>query len=267
MNHHPTYDLIGNIAIVKFDRLDSKEYKKKWAKEFLSMNHHITTILEKSDRIKGRLRIAKTKFISGEDTRDTIYVENGSKFKFNVDETYFSPRLSNDRKVIAEEIAKKVTKSKNKILVMFAGVGPYPINIGRFLKHSNKKAIIVSNEINRNACKYASDNVILNKLEDYMKVIQCDAKNLPAKLKKAKLPLKYDFIMMARPNLRDTFLKTAIKLSKPGTLIHYHGFGTEEKVLNEIKKDAAEKIGKISMRKAGEIGLKQFRFDAKFSVK
>lgn len=267
MNHHPTYDLIGNIAIVKFDKLDSKEYKLKWANEFLSMNHHITTILEKSDRIKGRLRIAKTKFVAGQDTRDTVYIENGCKFKFNVDETYFSPRLSNERKMLAEEISKKVTKNKDKILVMFAGIAPFPISIAKFLKQKEKQALVVSNEINRKASKYAEDSVKLNKLEDYIKVIQCDAKNLPEKLKAAKLPLKYDFIMMARPNLKDTFLKTALKLSKPGTNIHYHGFGTEEKVLAEIKKDAGNKIGKITMRKAGEIGPFQFRWDAKFSVK
>lgn len=266
MNHHPTYDLIGNIAIVKFDKLDSKEYKKKWGQEFLSMNKHIKTILEKADRIKGRLRIAKTRFIAGENERETVYTENGCKFKFNVDETYFSPRLSNERKLIADEFAKKVTKSKNKILVMFAGIAPFPINIGKTLKHANKKALIVSNELNRNASKYAAENVVLNKLEDCVNVIQCDAKNLPEKLKQAKLPTKYDFIMMARPNLRDTFLKTALKLSKSGTIIHYHGFGTEEKVLEEINKDAKGKIGKITMRKAGEIGPFEFRWDCMFKV-
>jgi tRNA G37 N-methylase Trm5 len=266
MNHNPTYDLIGNIAIVKFDKLDSKEYKLRWAKEFLSMNHHIKTILEKADRIKGRLRIAKTKFIAGEDNRETIYIENGCKFKFNVDETYFSPRLSNERKILAEELAKKVTKSKNKILVMFAGVAPFPINIGKKLKHSGKKAEIVSNEINRKASRYAEANVILNGLGDSVKVIQCDAKNLPVKLKSEKMPLKYDFIMMARPNLKETFLKTALKLSKSGTIIYYHGFGTEDKVIKEIKKETAGKIGKITIRKAGEIGPFEFRWNATFRV-
>lgn len=267
MNHNPTYDLIGNIAIVKFDKLDSKEYKKKWANEFLSINHYIKTILEKSDRIKGRLRIAKTKFIAGEDNRETIYLENGCKFKFNVDKTYFSPRLSNERKLIAEDFVKNITRNKNKILVMFAGVAPYSITIAKFAKQANKPALVVSNEINKKASKYAEDNVELNKLQDYVKIIQCDAKNLPTKLKQAKLPLKYDMIMMARPNLNDTFLKTALKLSKLGTIIHYHGFGTEEKVLEEIKKDSKGKIGKITIRKAGEIAPYKFRFNCTFKVK
>jgi tRNA (guanine37-N1)-methyltransferase len=267
MNHHPTYDLVGNIAIVKFDKFDSEEYKKRWAKDFLAINPHMKTILEKKDRVKGRLRIAKTKFIAGEDTKETVYTENGCRFKLNVDETYFSPRLSNERALLAQELAKKITKTKDKVLVMFAGIAPFPVVISKVLKQKNKKAAIVSNELNRKACKYAEENVVLNKLEDYIKVIQCDAKKLPEKLKTAGLPEKYDFIMMARPNLKDTFLKTALKLSKKGTLIHYHGFGTEESVLEEIKKDAGKKIGKIKMRKAGDIAPREFRWDAKFSVK
>ena len=50
---------------------------------------------------------------------------------------------------------------------------------------------------------------------------------------------------MPRPNLKDTFLKSALKLSKKGTTIFYHGFGTKEEVLSEIKKDTKNKIGKI----------------------
>lgn len=263
----PTYDVLGNIAIVKFDRDDSESFKKTWAKEFLDKNHSTKTILEKSDKIKGRLRIAKTRFIAGEDTRETTYKENNCLFKFNVDETYFSPRLSNERKTIAEEITKKVNKNKNKILVMMAGVGPYPIVIAKFLKQAKKPALVISNEINRNACKYAEENIRINKLQDYVKVIQCDAKKLSEKLKEKKLQQKFDFIMMARPNLKDTFLKSALKLSKKGTIINYHGFGEYEKVLEEIKKDTKGKIGKITMRKAGEIAPYKYRWNSTFLVK
>lgn len=266
MNRKPTYDILGQIAIIKFDKNHSSIFKKSWADTFLKKNPGIKTILEKSGKIQGRLRKAKTKFIAGEDNRETIYIENGCRFKFNVDETYFSPRLSNERKLIAEDLTKKVNKNKNNILVMFAGVAPYPIVIGKFLKQANKPALIVSNEINRKACKYAEENVRQNKLQEYIKVIQCDAKNLPEKLRQAGLPSKYDFIMMARPNLNETFLKAALKLSKKGTIINYHGFGTEEKVLAEIKKDAEGKIGKITMRKAGEIAPFKYRWNCSFKV-
>jgi tRNA G37 N-methylase Trm5 len=145
---------------------------------------------------------------------------------------------------------------------MFAGVAPFPIVIGKAIKNSGKKAQIISNEINRKACKYAEENIRLNKLQDYISVIQCDAKKLPQKIKE-----KQNFIMMARPNLKDTFLSAALKLSKKGTIISYHGFGTKEKVLEEIKMDAGKRISKISIRKAGEIGPREFRWNCRFIVK
>ncbi len=266
------YDIIGDIAIIKFDRDVSENNKKIFANNFLLKNKNIKTILEKTDKIKGRLRIAKTKFIAGEDKRITIHNENYCKIKLNVDKTYFSSRLSNERKVVSEEIIKKI-KNNGKILVMFAGVAPFPLVIARFLKNAKKKATIISNEINREACKYAEENIKLNKLEDYIKVIQCDAKKLPEKRVVPASPnssatsQKFDFIMMARPNLKETFLKTALKLSKKSTIIYYHGFGEMQKVLDEIKKETKNKISKIKIRKAGEIAPFKYRWNAKFAVR
>jgi len=260
------YDLIGDIAIVKFDRNELNSNKLKFAQDFLSKNKNIKTILEKTDKIKGRLRIHKTKFLFGEDKRETIHKENYCLFKLDVDKTYFSPRLANERKVIAHEILKKIKCNKNKILVMFAGIAPFPIVIAKELKQAGKKAEIISNEINRNACKYAKENVKLNKLEEYVKIMQCDAKKLPLKLKNQK----FDFIMMARPNLKDTFLETAFKLAKKGTIIYYHGFGTKEKVKQEIENELRRlriKTSKINLRKAGDIAPKENRWNASFLFK
>ena len=72
---------------------------------------------------------------------------------------------------------------------------------------------------------------------------------------------------MPRPNLEDTFLPHALKLSKKGTTIFYHGFGTKEEVLSEIKKDTNGKMGKIKIRKAGDIGPYKFRWQAQFKIK
>jgi len=264
------YDLIGDIAIIKFDRDKTQKVKKDFALEFLKINKNIKTVLEKTDKIKGRLRIYTTKFLAGENKTETIHNENYCKLKLDITKTYFSPRLSNERKIIAEEISKRINSKKNKILIMFAGIAPFPIIIGRRLKIEGKKAEIISNEINKNACNYAKENVKLNKLEDYVKIVQCDAKKLPEKLKQKKLPEKFDFIMMARPNLKDTFLKTTLKLSKKGTIVYYHGFGTYKKVKNEIESEFKKlniKTSKLEIRKAGDIAPKENRWCVKFSIR
>jgi tRNA (guanine37-N1)-methyltransferase len=254
-------DVIGDIAILKFPRKTLWLTRKLKARKFLKENKTIKTVLEKTGSTSGRLRTQSTKHLAGKKTKETTYKENGCIFKFNVDETYFSPRLSNERKVIAEEV-NKLVKKKEKILVMFAGISPYPIVIAKTLKQNGKKANIISNELNRKANEQAKKIITLNKLQKEITLIGGDAKKLPEKIKE-----KQDIILMPRPNLKDTFLKTALKLSKKGTTIFYHGFGTEESVLKEIKKDTKGKIGKIKIRKAGDIGPRIYRWQAQFKVK
>ena len=126
-------------------------------------------------------------------------------------------------------------------------------------------------------------NIILNNLQNKIILVEGDAKKLPTKLKELQakrtkltgglnvkgtlVPFRFDIILMPRPNLKDTFIDTALKLSKKGTTIFYHGFGTKEEVLNEIKENTKNKIGKISIRKAGDIGPYKYRWQAKFKVR
>src|SRR3972149_6574385 len=120
------FDVFGNIILVKFARNTKANDKKKFAASLLQQYPSVRTILEKTSRIKGRLRKQQTKWISGEKTKEAIYRENNCVFRFNVDSTYFSPRLSNERKEIAQKL-----KKNDRVLVMFAGVGPYSIVIAK----------------------------------------------------------------------------------------------------------------------------------------
>jgi tRNA G37 N-methylase Trm5 len=105
MNH--SYDILGNVVIVKFpDKTPIKE-KKRFAEGILKTQKAVRTILEKKEKIKGRLRKLSTDFLAGEKTKEVLYKENNCIFRFNVDETYFSPRLSNERKEIASKIKKE----------------------------------------------------------------------------------------------------------------------------------------------------------------
>lgn len=255
-------DIIGDIAILKFPRRTFWLTKKIKAIIFLKKHKGIKTILEKVEGFSGELRTLKTKHLAGLKTKEAIYRENDCLFTFNIDETYFSPRLSNERKIIAEEVVKIAKKNGTNILVMFAGVCPYPIVIAKRLAKTKKKALIVSNELNEKAIFYGKKNISLNKLDKNISIIGGNANDLPKKLKK-----KFDVILMPRPNIKDTFLKTALKLSKKGTIIFYHGFGTKEEVLDEIKKETKGKIGEISIRKAGDIGPHKYRWQAVFKVK
>jgi tRNA G37 N-methylase Trm5 len=256
-------DIIGDIAILKFPKRNLKIIKRIKAKIFLKKNKGVKTVLEKTQGFSGRLRKLKTKHLAGLKNKIATYKENNCTFQFNVDETYFSPRLSNERKIISEEVEKLTKKANTKILVMFAGVSPYPIVIARKLKQAKKQAKIFSNELNKKANLFGERNIRLNNFQKEIKLIPGDAKKIPVK---KDIPKKFDIILMPRPNLKDTFLKTALKLSKKGTTIFYHGFGTKQEVLDEIKENTKNKISKIKIRKAGDIGPGRFRWQAQFKV-
>lgn len=252
-------DQIGDIAIFRFHRFYPSFVKKFVAWKFLRNHRNLNVAVEKASDISGELRIFKTKHLAGERRLETVHNENGCKFFLNVSETYFSPRLSNERRMVCEEIANNL-KNGQRVLVMFAGVAPFPIVLARMLKTKKKSVKIISSELNKDASEYAKKNVKANKVENLVDVLVGDSRKL-------KVKEKFDVILMPRPNLEETFLDAALKFSKKGTKIYYHGFGTEEKVLEEIKKDAGKKIGKIKIRKAGDIAPGKWRWQAEFSVK
>ena len=254
------FSVLGSIAIVNFSQDSKNSDKRKFANKILREHNNIKTILEKTGNFSGRLRKMKTKFLAGEKTKEILYHENKCVFRFNIDTTYFSPRLSNERK----EIASKIKKNQ-EVLVMFAGVAPFSIVIAK----NSKAKKIVSNEINREANKYAKLNLELNKVKDRVELVSGDIKRA---VKQGKLRQKFDVIVMPRPNLKDTFLQEAFKLSKKGTKIYYYGFCNVdeiEKIVNQIKQEAKKSKKKIKIlkkKKAGEIAPYKIRLRVDFRV-
>lgn len=255
------YDVVGNIAILKFDRDTSLSLKKKYASDYLNGHKSVTTVLEKTGKFSGRLRTLKTKFLAGDRTLEALYRENGCEFRFNVETCYFSPRLSEERKNIASFV-----HNGERVLVMFGGVGPFAIIIG---KHSSAGEIY-SVELGRECSKYALENVKRNKLVGRVKVIQGDVRRVIGAGK--RVSEAFDRIVMARPNLTDSFLDVAFSVSRKGTVIYYYGFYFEED-LNKLKElilseafKAGKKVKILRVVKAGDIGARKFRYRADIKV-
>ena len=254
------YDILGDVAIVKFNEEISKEEKISKAQEIMNQYKSVKTVLEKTDKVHGRLRTIKTNFILGKETLIAHYVENGCRFNLKVDSCYFSPRLANERL----EVAKIISKIKKpNVLVMFSGVAPFPIVIA---KHSKPKKII-SVELGKECAKYAKENIEMNKVENIISHIQGDVKRIIPKLKE-----KFEEIVMPRPNLEDTFLKDAFKVAKKNTIIIYYGFCAEkdlEKMLAELheqSKKSKRKIKIINIKEAGDIAPYEHRYRIEMKV-
>ena len=257
---HRAFDVLGNIAIVRFPKKFKLNEKKEFAEKLLREQKSIKTVLEKKGKVKGRLRKISTKYLAGEKTKEVLYKENGCVFRFNIDTTYFSPRLSNERKEITSMI-----KKKDKVLVMFAGVAPFPIVISK-----NSGAEVFSNELNRKANKYETLNIELNKLKEKIESFPGNIKKVAEKLKKQGQ--KFDVIVMPRPQLKDSFLKQAFMLSKNGTRIYYYDFckvSEIDSIVEKIKTEAKKfkrKIKILNIKSAGELAPYKIRVRVDFKV-
>lgn len=245
------YDVLGNVAIVKFGRGTKSSEKKKFASSFMKKNNNVSTVLEKTGKFSGRLRTLDTKWIAGVKSKEALYKENGCVFRLNVDTCYFSPRLASERKEIAESV-----KRNEEVLVMFGGVAPFAVVIAK----AKKAKRVVSVELGRECCKYALENVKRNKVN--VEIVQGDVR------KKVPALGKFDRIVMARPNLKDSFLDVAFSAIKKKGIIHYYGFYQEkdvdmmkELIISEAKK-AGRKVKITGIKKTGNIGPYEFRYRA-----
>lgn len=251
-----SFDSIGSIAILPLYSKNSREI----AGHLLSSYKNIHTVLQKVGKVGGRLRVPGLGFIAGKKKFETVHHESNCLMKIDVKKCFFSPRLSNDRL----DIAKHVKKGEN-ILVMFSGIGPYGLVIA---KNSRAKSVCMI-ELNRIAHKYALENIKLNKLKNTT-AIQGDVRKIIPKLKKK---MKFDRIVMARPQLKDDFLDVALKIAKKGAIIHFYDFLQEENMPDEAVqkiasacRKARKKFKILIWKKALEIGPRKWRVRVDFKV-
>jgi len=150
------YDVIGNIAIIEIDE-EFQDRQEIIAKIVIDKNKNVKTVLKKADIHKGVFRTQNMTYLLGEKTKIAKYTENGVEIKLNVENVYFSPRLSTERKRISE----LVTDGEN-VIELFSGCAPYSLVIS---KNSNAK-YIYGVELNPEGHKYGFLNTRLSKLSN-----------------------------------------------------------------------------------------------------
>ncbi|MBI2564849.1 tRNA (guanine-N1)-methyltransferase [Candidatus Woesearchaeota archaeon] len=210
-----SFDIIGDIAVIEIsETLEKKE--KLIANTLLNLVKNIKTVFKKSGGHYGRYRRQKLVFLSGEKKTETVHRESNVQIKLDVLKCYFSPRLSHERLRIANQI-----KKNENVLVMFSGVAPYPLVLAK----NSPVNKVFGIEVNPVAHKYAVENVIKNKQENKISLINGDVKKVIPLIKE-----KFDRIIMPLPKTSEEFLPIAFFVSKPKTLIHYYSFYPEEEI-------------------------------------
>jgi len=235
-----SYDIIGNIAVLEFDQLDqlkikdSNLYKKVIAEAVTIINNAVSTVYEKKSEIKGKFRLRELNLLIGEDNPETTHRENHCIFKLNVKNSYYTPRLVYERRRITQAQIKK----EELIIDLFAGVGPFSIQIAK-----NYKVNIFAFDINPHAYNYLKENIRLNKLEGEIHAYNLDIRDLIHSSNSLGnfLKNKADRIIMNLPELSIKYIDVMCYLMKnQGGILHNYQFsekpGSTKKAIDNLKR-------------------------------
>ena len=216
------FDQIGNIIIVRIPKsLLSK--KKIIGETLLNEVKIVKSVFYQSSAVEGDFRTRNLEIIAGEDNTETEYKEFGCRFTVDVENAFFSPRLSTERERIANLIQDGEIMTN-----MFAGVGMFSIMAAK-----KKKCTVYSLDINPVASKLCEKNIKQNKLAGNVISINGDS----SEIIKEQLVNKSDRTLMLLPERSDEFLESAINTTRNKGIIHYY---------SHIHADKKSDAGKLS---------------------
>jgi len=216
------FDQIGEIIIVRIP--DSLLPKKKIiGQALLDEVKIVRSVFYQASAVEGNFRTRDLEILAGEDNTETEYKEFGCRFRVDVKNAFFSPRLSTERERIANLIQNGEIMTN-----MFAGIGMFSIMAAK-----KKKCTVYSLDINPVASKLCETNIELNKLAGKVISINGDA----SEIVREQLVDKSDRTLMLLPERSDEFLQSAIDTTKDGGIIHYY---------SHIHADKKTDAGKLS---------------------
>ena len=221
------YDILGNIAIVETDNPSSRA-AKRYSEEIMSSSKRITTVLAKAGPVSGRYRIRKLSYVAGKRTYVADMIENGCRFVFDVRKTFFSVRLSFERQRISA-----LSKGKENVMVLFAGVGPFAVELAK----KNPRSSVVAIELNKSAYEMMKKNILINKLKNVV----------PVWGDVGKVAKHYenfaDRVIMPLPKDSHSFIAHAAGISKDKGNIHIYMFVKKDNPAREAMKKLRKELG------------------------
>ncbi|MCL2135589.1 MAG: class I SAM-dependent methyltransferase family protein [Candidatus Bathyarchaeota archaeon] len=223
VNIYNSYDLIGDIAVIKVPNSDIS-VAKKIADEILKIyNNKIKAVFLQKSAVHGDFRVRQLTFLTGEKRTITVYKEHGCVFKVDIERCYLSPRLLFEHKRISNLIT-----SSEVVVNMFSGVGCFSILIAK-----NSCSKVYSIDINPTAHMYMNENVQLNHVTNYVVPLLGDSKEII----KAQLCGVADRVLMPLPELAFEYLLYALMaLKSSGGWIHFFDFQHATKDENPVEK-------------------------------
>jgi tRNA (guanine37-N1)-methyltransferase len=233
-----SYDIVGDIAIVRLKEA-SEESGWRIAQTIMDIHKNVRTVLAQIGAVCGEFRLRKLRYIGGENKTYTVHKESACQFSVDVEECYFSPRLSWERMRVA-----KLGEKGEVVVNMFAGVGCFSIVMA---KYSNVERVY-SVDVNPAAVRYMRENVRINRVYGKVLPMLGEAKEIIEK----RLCHVANRVLMPLPEKASEYLSCALLcLIKSGGWIHYYDFVHARKgedAVVKVKHSVSTKLDALNAR-------------------
>jgi tRNA (guanine37-N1)-methyltransferase len=209
-----SFDVVGDITVLELDA-ELALYETSIAQAIMEVHPNVRAVFAKGGEVSGVERIRPLRHIAGENRTQTIHREHGCLFKVDLSKVFFSPRLSTEHQRVARMVG-----SGERIVDMFAGVGPFSVLIAKSVGDVRVEMI----DVNPEAVELARENVRANKVESRVSVHLGDARDVIRR----ELTHSASRVIMNHPSASKDFVKAACDaLKDSGGIIHYYTFAGE----------------------------------------
>jgi tRNA (guanine37-N1)-methyltransferase len=218
-----SYSVVGDIAVIELPE-EVLPSKKIIGDCMLSCYPGISVVALKTSPVSGDYRVPGLEVVAGEDRTATVHRENSCLFSVDLARVYFNPRTGGERMRVASQIS-----SNERVLVLFAGVGPYAVLAAK------RGAQVWAVEINPDAVEYMRENAKLNRVQ--LNVLCSD-------VSESEIPTSFfDRIIMPLPKAASGFLDAAFSAIKQEGIIHYYCFAKNSIEASGEIVEAASELG------------------------
>ena len=249
-----SYDMLGSIAIVKISD-EVLPFAHEIGEAIIATQKAIKTVCLDVG-VVDEFRTRGVKVVAGEKVMETVHKEYGLTFRMDVAKVFFSPRLATEREIVARQVVPGEV-----IIDMFAGVGPFSILIAK----TRSPKVVYAIDSNPDAIAYMQQNIELNDVS-CVEPLQGDAREKVRSLEQA------DRIIMNLPHSAFDFLADAVRVLKPGGIVHFYEIMDEANLEKRIdamrstavKEDRVMKLVAQRKVKSYSPSLNFYAFDISF---
>lgn len=244
------FSLVGDVAVILIPP-NLEGQKRKIGEAIIQCHKNVTCVLNKISKLEGERRVASFEVLAGCWTV-TCHREFGFSYGLDVARVFFNPRLAYERMRVASKV-----RARERSIVPFAGVGPFAIPA------ASAGARVLALEISSDSCRWLAKNARLNRVEEKIDIVNCDAFTFCGSLKKSGSKAEFDRAIVPTPYGRDDILGLISSVVRPGGAIHFYTFKKRHQIDGLIKGFGEEGLEVEFHRRCGNVapGVSRWVFD------